>query len=88
MNFLCPVCHRENRAENKECTCGTPLGILGSRGKRCPICGWNRIPNAKFCGDFGHPLPPLCDNCGFDISKDSRYCPRCGFLTNGGRIKN
>jgi predicted amidophosphoribosyltransferase len=85
-NFLCPGCKRENTSEASNCVyCGTQLGVMGALSSRCPICQWPRVPYDRFCGNCGRPLQPICPNCGNNISKDSRYCPKCSFFCGTGR---
>lgn len=85
-NYLCPNCWKENTAANASCRfCGAQLGTLGAIQSKCPECRWPRVPFDKFCGNCGKPLQPICPNCGNNISKDSRYCPRCSFFCGGGR---
>ena len=87
-NFLCPVCWKENTADSTVCNnCHTALGLMGAIHSRCPQpgCNWPRVPYDRFCGNCGWPLQPICPNCGNNISKDSRYCPKCSFFCGGGR---
>ncbi|MGD0854532.1 MAG: zinc ribbon domain-containing protein [Dehalococcoidia bacterium] len=85
-NFLCPGCWKENMSESIQCRfCGGQLGVLGALQTKCPSCQWPRVPYDKFCGNCGKPLQPICPNCGNNISKDSRYCPKCSFFCGGGR---
>ena len=85
-NFLCPLCLRENTAGSASCVgCGTQLGILGSQNTCCTSCNRPRVPFDRFCHNCGIPLEPICPNCGNKVSKDSRYCPKCGFFCGGGR---
>ena len=87
-NFLCPVCWKENTAGSTVCTNGhTGLGVIGALRSRCPqpYCNWPRVPYDRFCGNCGWPLQPICPNCGNNLSRDSRYCPKCSFFCGGGR---
>jgi predicted nucleic acid-binding Zn ribbon protein len=47
---------------------------------RCPHCGQNHPPGARFCPATGKDLPVLaaCPHCGAGIQKGWRACPRCG----------
>jgi len=84
-NFLCPNCKKENPPQNKNCFyCGTPLGVMGAYNSFCPN-GHRRVPNDRFCGECGCPLPPICPNCGRSIDTYSRYCPGCSYFCGGGR---
>jgi len=87
-NFLCPICWKENTAGSTVCSyCHSQLGLLGAINSWCaqPGCHWPRVPYDRFCGNCGQPLQPICPNCGNNISRDSRYCPKCSFFCGGGR---
>lgn len=59
---------------------------------KCPQCGFENRPNARFCKKCGHNLQaeeePLvrsqtsnstvCPFCGGTIKPNARFCPRCG----------
>lgn len=58
---------------------------------KCPKCGFENRPDARFCKQCGQPLqaqptppapqPPLgtvCPACGATAKPGARFCPRCG----------
>jgi len=50
---------------------------------RCPRCGKNLTPHAKFCSRCGSPagdapVPKTCPQCKTDNLPGSVYCNGCG----------
>lgn len=58
---------------------------------KCPKCGFENRPDARFCKKCGQPMqaqaavpmpPPLpglvCPACGATAKPEARFCPRCG----------
>lgn len=58
---------------------------------KCPKCGFENRPDARFCKECGQPMqaqavapapptPPttVCASCGATAKPGARFCPRCG----------
>jgi len=58
---------------------------------KCPTCGFENRPDARFCKQCGQPIqvqaapasPPMppgtiCPACGATAKPGARFCPRCG----------
>ena len=46
---------------------------------KCPRCGTDNPPAARFCGGCGEPLDEVrCPACGVANSRDYRFCTACG----------
>ena len=54
---------------------------------RCPSCGSENLPDARFCGNCGVPLEArsgggqsviYCTDCGGENSPEARLCANCG----------
>jgi hypothetical protein len=60
---------------------------------KCPTCGLENRPDARFCKQCGHvlstrqedthpghspPRPTICPACGATAKPRARFCPRCG----------
>ena len=48
----------------------------------CPKCGYQNVPDARFCMRCGKSLQ-TCPNCGFYNSLSARFCKRCGQALQG-----
>lgn len=51
---------------------------FGTQGQKCPKCGANTTPGAKFCPSCGNPTNAICAQCGKSIPSSSKFCPECG----------
>src|SRR5262245_17151996 len=49
---------------------------------RCPPCGRDNPPGAKFCLECGQKLPAACAACGHALPPDARFCVECGAATS------
>lgn len=61
---------------------------------KCPQCGFENRPGARFCKECGYPLPvqeeapvmpqepqrTICPFCGAAAKPNARFCPQCGNL--------
>ncbi len=47
---------------------------------RCPQCGRENAPDAKFCGECGMRLASACPACGSVNPPSNRFCSACGAL--------
>src|SRR5258706_4464832 len=45
---------------------------------RCPQCGHETIPHARFCGQCGGSLADRCAACAAPLPPSSKFCPTCG----------
>lgn len=45
---------------------------------RCLTCGFDNLPEMKFCGQCGVRLGQVCSTCGFVNPPDHRFCGQCG----------
>ncbi len=47
---------------------------------KCPECGAELVPEAKFCPQCGAAIPeqPKCPSCGATVDLSFKFCPRCG----------
>ncbi|HDQ73052.1 MAG TPA: zinc-ribbon domain-containing protein [Chloroflexi bacterium] len=50
---------------------------------RCPACGDDVRPDARFCPTCGQTLqqeqqPQRCRHCGQELREGARFCPKCG----------
>ena len=46
---------------------------------KCPKCGANNPPDAKFCGSCGQSLAQIeCPNCHTKVPGGTKFCPNCG----------
>jgi membrane protease subunit (stomatin/prohibitin family) len=47
---------------------------------KCPTCGADVPPGAKFCPSCGTkmPEPSKCPACGADVPPGAKFCPSCG----------
>lgn len=54
--------------------------------ERCPECQTLAHPSSTYCEECGIRLNERCD-CGFDVTEDAKYCPKCGRETNKGEDK-
>jgi Zn-dependent protease with chaperone function len=56
-----------------------PPPVSGT-GLRCPVCGTEARPGARFCSECGTDLSavPTCGKCGSPIQPDWVHCPNCG----------
>ena len=45
---------------------------------RCPNCGFENLPEMKFCGMCGARLTQICANCGFANPLVYHFCGMCG----------
>ncbi|MGC9347865.1 MAG: zinc-ribbon domain-containing protein [Anaerolineae bacterium] len=59
---------------------------------RCPNCGYENRPGARFCGRCGQPTSAgsqpeggaqLCPQCGRELRRGARFCPHCGHRLGG-----
>jgi class 3 adenylate cyclase len=50
----------------------------------CSHCGFENLPDARFCENCGEPLERLCPNCGNRVSATARFCSHCGFKLTAG----
>src|SRR6516162_7495744 len=46
---------------------------------RCPRCGHENRPQAKFCEECGGPLTRPCPNCGTQLSASVKFCMECAY---------
>jgi hypothetical protein len=44
----------------------------------CPKCGWEVVPNQRFCGACGSSLMSCCPTCGAAVPATSKFCANCG----------
>ena len=49
---------------------------------RCPQCGFENRPQAKFCEECASPLTRICANCGTQISATAKFCFECAYPVN------
>lgn len=51
-------------------------------GKKCPKCGTECRPSAKFCRECGEKFPEkterFCPECGAKVNATAKFCPECG----------
>ncbi len=49
-------------------------------GQRCPECGSEIGPNARFCPNCGHQILVFrkCTRCGKNLTPKASFCPYCG----------
>ena len=72
----CPICHTGNPESRKFCReCGSKLLLI------CSECGFENLPDSKFCGEFGLNLTQdtnALKELSFDkkIDKIQRYLPK------------
>jgi class 3 adenylate cyclase len=45
---------------------------------RCPNCGAERVPGAKFCQECGTPVGSTCPGCGIAVAPTAKFCHECG----------
>lgn len=45
---------------------------------RCPNCGTEVKPTAKFCSECGSKLSNLCPGCGAEYQPEAKFCSECG----------
>jgi class 3 adenylate cyclase len=45
---------------------------------KCPACGTENLPGARFCSSCGTTLEAVCSNCGTALAADARFCQACG----------
>lgn len=47
---------------------------------KCPNCGAEQKPGAKFCEDCGKPIPQkkICPNCETELAPTAKFCSNCG----------
>jgi class 3 adenylate cyclase/tetratricopeptide (TPR) repeat protein len=45
---------------------------------KCPNCGFENLPEMKFCGMCGARLTQICSNCGFANPLVHHFCGMCG----------
>jgi len=48
---------------------------------RCPHCGHENRPQAKFCEECAAPLARRCANCGSELTARAKFCPECAHPT-------
>jgi predicted amidophosphoribosyltransferase len=44
---------------------------------KCPQCGQDNPPQAKFCEECATPLARRCANCGTQVSPRAKFCSEC-----------
>ncbi len=44
---------------------------------KCPQCGQDNPPQAKFCEECATPLARRCANCGTQLSPKAKFCSEC-----------
>ena len=44
---------------------------------KCPRCGHENRPHAKFCEECAAALGRRCTNCGSELSFSAKFCPEC-----------
>jgi class 3 adenylate cyclase len=44
---------------------------------KCPQCGQDNPPQAKFCEECATPLARRCANCGTQLSPRAKFCSEC-----------
>ena len=56
------------------------ISVKGIIMMKCPKCGEEISPNAKFCKYCGTKAKQAlyCENCGAELADDSVFCPECG----------
>ncbi len=53
----------------------------GPAAVKCPSCGAELSPQAKFCTECGKKVEPAvtkCAGCGAQLPSGSKFCPECG----------
>src|SRR5664279_307960 len=46
---------------------------------KCPNCGYDNRPGARFCGDCATVLASVtCSSCGAHFPEGQRFCDACG----------
>ncbi len=45
---------------------------------KCPQCGQDNPPHARFCLGCGTRLAPACSACGTELPAGARFCLQCG----------
>lgn len=57
-----------------------PSGQQPGVGMKCPGCGADCAPGAKFCSNCGAPLNQkvFCSNCGAELAPGAKFCSNCG----------
>ncbi len=45
---------------------------------RCPACGTESPPTAKFCAECGARLLSTCSQCGQEVDPAAKFCQECG----------
>jgi len=53
-------------------------GTLRETAMRCPRCGENNPPGARFCPHCGAPVGPTCLACGAGLPTGAKFCSGCG----------
>lgn len=55
--------------------------MKGAAMAYCEKCGWELLPDSKFCENCGTPVPvqkPVCPVCGKEMTPGKNYCRFCG----------
>jgi len=53
---------------------------------KCPDCGAQHRPGARFCEHCGVPLTSTCPACGAVVGPDTKFCAACGTGLTGDAL--
>lgn len=91
---LLPICHEIDELEKEIAKIEQKIAELRAKPGRCPKCGYNNIPDARFCANCGEPLQQdtetdepeelevsqvlVCPECETEQPEGAAFCTQCG----------
>ena len=77
------------KSYNVKPTENIPASATSVQQTKCPFCGADIEPGAKFCTSCGKEIPrvtappqpqapTVCPNCGANLPEGAKFCPECG----------
>jgi hypothetical protein len=57
-------------------------------GMKCSKCGFDSLPEMKYCGMCGSLIARTCPNCGYTNPQLYRFCGMCGTTLDGEPVSS